>query len=71
VELLDALGIETTTIVAHNVGSAAAQLMVTSSPKRVRGLVVLNGVHASEWAMGAVENIRAWAPSEAQLEGCG
>jgi pimeloyl-ACP methyl ester carboxylesterase len=64
-KVLDALGIGTTMIVAHDVGSAAAQLMVTSSPERVRGLVVLNGVYGGEWAMDAVESIRAWAPSEA------
>ena len=64
-ELADALGIERPVIVAHDVGSAAAQLMVTASPKRVRGLVVLDGVYAGEWAMDAVESIRAWAPSDA------
>jgi pimeloyl-ACP methyl ester carboxylesterase len=64
-KLLDALGIETPLIVAHDVGSAAAQLMVTSAPERARGLVVLNGVHAGEWAMDTVESIRAWAPSAA------
>jgi haloalkane dehalogenase len=64
-ELLDALGIERTVIVAHDVGSAAAQLMVISSPNRVRGLVVLDGVYAGEWAMDAVESIRTWKPSDA------
>jgi pimeloyl-ACP methyl ester carboxylesterase len=64
-ELMDMLRIERTVVVAHDVGSAAAQLMVTSSPDRVLGLVVLDGVYAGEWAMDAVESIRAWAPSEA------
>jgi haloalkane dehalogenase len=64
-ELLDALGIERTVIVAHDVGSAAAQLMVVSSPDRVRGLVVLDGVYAGEWAMDAVHSILTWAPSDA------
>jgi len=64
-ELLDALGVERTVIVAHDVGSAAAQLMVSSSPERVRGLVVLDGVYESEWAMDAIESIRTWAPSAA------
>jgi pimeloyl-ACP methyl ester carboxylesterase len=64
-QLVDALGVEQTVIVAHDVGSAAAQLMVASSPDRVRGLVVLDGVYAAEWAMDAVESIRAWAPSDA------
>jgi pimeloyl-ACP methyl ester carboxylesterase len=64
-QLVDALGVEQTVIVAHDVGSAAAQLMVASSPDRVRGLVVLDGVYAAEWAMDVVEGIRAWAPSDA------
>jgi pimeloyl-ACP methyl ester carboxylesterase len=64
-QLVDALGVERTVIVAHDVGSAAAQLMVAAAPDRVRGLVVLDGVYAAEWAMDAVESIRAWAPADA------
>lgn len=65
-QLLDRLGIERTFIVAHDVGSAAAQLMVTGSPARVRGLVILDGVYESHWAMDAIESIRAWDSSQAQ-----
>jgi pimeloyl-ACP methyl ester carboxylesterase len=65
-ELMDALGIERVTLIAHDVGSAAAQLMTVSAPMRVRGLVVLDGVHAGEWAMAAIESIRSWDPSQAQ-----
>src|SRR5215472_1246304 len=64
-ELVEALGVERPVIVAHDVGSAAAQLMVISSPDRVRGLVVLDGVYAGEWAMDAVQSIRGWAPADA------
>ncbi len=64
-ELLDRLGIERAFIVAHDVGSAAAQLMVSGSPLRARGLVILHGVYESEWAMDAIESIRAWNVSEA------
>jgi len=64
-ELLDALQIQQAFIVAHDVGSAAAQLMVVASPERVRGLVLLDGVWGSEWAMDAVESIRVWNPVEA------
>ncbi|HXY75366.1 MAG TPA: alpha/beta hydrolase [Steroidobacteraceae bacterium] len=63
--LLDRLQIERTVIVAHDVGSAAAQLMVNASPDRVRGLIVLDGVYAGEWAMDAIESIRAWAHADA------
>ena len=64
-ELLDRLKIEQTFIVAHDVGSAAAQLMVTGSPRRVCGLVILDGVYETEWAMDAIESIRTWDLSQA------
>jgi pimeloyl-ACP methyl ester carboxylesterase len=64
-ELLDRLEIERTFIVAHDVGSAAAQLMVAASPQRVRGLIILDGVYETEWAMDAIESIRAWDTAEA------
>jgi len=64
-ELLDALGIARAAVVAHDVGSAAAQLMVTSAPQRVRALAVLDGVYAGEWAMEAIAGIREWAPADA------
>lgn len=64
-ELLDALGMARAAIVAHDVGSAAAQLMVARAPLRVRGLAVLDGVYAAEWAMEAIASIQAWDPAEA------
>jgi len=65
-ELLDTLRIDRPTIVAHDVGSAAAQLMVASAPTRARGLAILDGVYRTEWAMDAVESIRAWDVSNAE-----
>lgn len=65
-EILDALGIARAVVVAHDVGSAAAQLMVASAPRRVRGLAVLDGVCAGEWAMEAVASIQAWDPADAR-----
>ncbi len=64
-QLLDALGVSRAAVVAHDVGSAAAQLMLASAPRRVRGLAVLDGVHAGEWAMEAVASIQAWDPAAA------
>ncbi|HSY05001.1 MAG TPA: alpha/beta fold hydrolase [Steroidobacteraceae bacterium] len=64
-QLLDVLAVERVILVAHDVGSAAAQLMVTSAPGRVRGLAVLDGVHADEWAMDAIDSIRNWPPAAA------
>ena len=64
--LLDALGIERVALVAHDVGSAAAQLMVATAPHRVRALVVLDGVYANEWAMEAIASIQAWNRADAR-----
>lgn len=65
-QLLDALGVARAAVVAHDVGSAAAQLMVASAPRRVRALAVLDGVHGAEWAMDAVASIQAWDPADAR-----
>jgi len=64
-ELLDTLGLAHVAVVAHDVGSAAAQLMVASAPQRVSGLAVLDGVYADEWAMDAIASIQAWNPLDA------
>ena len=64
-ELLDRLSLQRPVVIAHDVGSAAAQLMVVNAPQRFRGLAVLDGVYASEWAMDAITSIRTWDPSEA------
>jgi pimeloyl-ACP methyl ester carboxylesterase len=64
-ELLDRLGAAGPVIIAHDVGSAAAQLMVVDAPGRIRGLAVLDGVYAAEWAMDAIASIQAWDPADA------
>jgi pimeloyl-ACP methyl ester carboxylesterase len=64
-ELLDQLALARVAVIAHDVGSAAAQLMVVNAPQRVRSLAVLDGVYAAEWAMEAIAGIQAWEPAEA------
>ena len=64
-ELFDALGVTRAAVVAHDVGSAAAQIMVATAPHRIRGLAVLDGVYAGEWAMDAIASIQAWDPAAA------
>ena len=64
--LLDALGIGRVWLVAHDVGSAAAQLMTVAAPARVAGLAILDGVYRTEWAMDAIESIRSWDWAQAQ-----
>ncbi|HWE23852.1 MAG TPA: alpha/beta hydrolase [Myxococcales bacterium] len=65
VELLDVLGIDSPLLVAHDVGSAAAEILAAESPQRVRGLIVADGVHADRWAMEWVESIQQWDPAKA------
>jgi pimeloyl-ACP methyl ester carboxylesterase len=62
---MDVLGIAQASVIAHDVGSAAAQIMLANAPRRVRSLVVLDGVCGSEWAMDAIAGIQAWSPKDA------
>ena len=64
-ELLDQLGLAQVVVVAHDVGSAAAQLLLATAPARVRALVVLDGVYQREWAMSAIDSIRDWDEGDA------
>ena len=64
-ELLDVLGIGRALIVAHDVGSAAAEILVATRADRALGLVVADGVYSGEWAMEWVESIRGWDPAKA------
>lgn len=65
-EVLDALGVARAVVVAHDVGSAAAQLMVAGAPQHIRALAVLDGVYGAEWAMDAIASIQAWNPAQAR-----
>lgn len=64
-ELLDGLGMGRVAVVAHDVGSAAAQIMLVNHSDRVRGVAILDGVYAGDWAMDAVASIQAWDVNEA------
>jgi pimeloyl-ACP methyl ester carboxylesterase len=64
-ELLDELRIEQATVVAHDVGTAAAQILTVHAPDRVRRLILMDGVFETEWAMAALESIRDWDPAQA------
>jgi pimeloyl-ACP methyl ester carboxylesterase len=65
-ELIDGLRLETQpVVVAHDIGTAVAQLMVVRDPERIQKLVLIDGVYADRWAMEEVESIRRWDPSRA------
>jgi pimeloyl-ACP methyl ester carboxylesterase len=63
--LLDELDLGRVTLIAHDVGTAAAQILAVRAPERVRELVLMDGVYETEWAMAAVESIRSWNPEDA------
>lgn len=65
ISLLDRESIESVVVVAHDVGSAAAQIMLAQEPRRVRALVVIDGIYKSQWAMEAVRSIQDWEPAHA------
>jgi pimeloyl-ACP methyl ester carboxylesterase len=61
VALLDQLGVDRAAVVAHDVGTAVAQLLVARAPERVAALVLIDGVHGGEWAMDGIAPILTWA----------
>jgi pimeloyl-ACP methyl ester carboxylesterase len=63
--LLDALGIERALVVGHDIGAAVAQIMAVRAPRRVRGLVLMDGVYADSWPVDAMTKIARWDPSAA------
>src|SRR3954470_18128636 len=63
--LFDVLDLPRVALVAHDVGTAAAQILAVRAPERVRALVLIDGVHGGEWAMAGVKSIRAWDPAKA------
>ena len=63
--LCDALGLDRVALVAHDIGSAAAQIFTAREPRRVKKLVVIDGVHEGEWAMEAIGSIRDWPQADA------
>jgi pimeloyl-ACP methyl ester carboxylesterase len=64
-QMLDALGIVEASVIAHDVGSAAAQIMLAHAPRRVRRLVILDGVCGDEWAMDSIASIQTWGLGDA------
>jgi pimeloyl-ACP methyl ester carboxylesterase len=62
---LDELGLESVHLAAHDVGTAAAQILTVRAPHRIRSLALIDGVYESDWAMDAVESIRAWDVTQA------
>jgi pimeloyl-ACP methyl ester carboxylesterase len=63
--VMNELGVRRFALVAHDVGTAAAQLMVVSCPERLRGVALLDGVYGGDWAMEAISSIQSWDPTQA------
>ena len=58
--LLDVLEIQRVLLVAHDVGTAVAQIMVARAPERILGLMLIDGVYADRWGLEALESIRSF-----------
>jgi pimeloyl-ACP methyl ester carboxylesterase len=63
--LLDRLQIQRVLLVAHDVGTAVAQIMVARAPERILGLMLIDGVYADRWGLEALESIRWFDPAGA------
>src|SRR5438128_8550547 len=63
-ELLDRLGIQQAAVVAHDVGTAAAQLMLVRAPERIRALALMDGVYGGEWGSEAATRMQWWSVAE-------
>lgn len=65
-QLIDGLRLEEPpVVVAHDIGTAVAQLMVIGDPERIQKLILIDGVYGDRWAMEEVESSRRWDPSRA------
>ncbi len=58
-ELMDALGHETFSVVAHDQGGAAAQILAARWPHRVRSLVLTNCVAYDNWPVPEIARLQA------------
>jgi len=58
-ELMTALGHETFSLVAHDQGGAAAQLLATRWPERIRCLVLTNCVAYDNWPVPEIARLQA------------
>jgi len=63
--LLDEFKLEKVDLIAHDVGTAAAQLVALEHPQRLKRLVLIDGVYETEWAMDAIASIRIWDAEKA------
>ncbi len=64
-ELLDRLAVAHVAVVAHDVGTAAAQIMLARAPGRIRAIALMDGVCGDDWAMDAVVGIQRWDLAQA------
>src|SRR5260370_38464625 len=63
--LLDLLEIQRVLLVAHDVGTAVAEIMVARAPERILCSVLIDGVYADRWGLQALESIRSFDPTAA------
>ena len=64
-ELIEVLPLTRPLLVAHDVGTAAAQILAAQFPDRISGLVLIDGVYEENWAMEAIASIQSWKAADA------
>jgi 2-hydroxymuconate-semialdehyde hydrolase len=61
--LLDALRFERCVVVGHDLGGGVAQILATTSPDRIAGMCVANGVCFDSWPVPGVRAVKASWPA--------
>jgi len=61
-KLLDALGVERSIVVGHDLGGAVAQRIAVDAPERVAGLVLIDSVSFDSWPILRMRMLRTLAP---------
>lgn len=62
-DLLDTLGIDRAVVVGHDLGGGIAQILAVTSPDRVPGIAVIDGVCFDAWPVPAVRALKATWPA--------
>jgi 2-hydroxymuconate-semialdehyde hydrolase len=65
--ILDALGIDSPTVVGHDTGGAVAQILAVRSPERVAALVLIDSVCFDSWPIPQMKALALGAPLLARL----
>ena len=66
-DLLDVLGEERALVVGHDLGGGVAQILATTSPQRLTGAVIVDGVCYDGWPVPAIKAMKLTWPAVERL----